>query len=38
MREVFSGLLEPLFTKMMPDMQPVFEEFAESLKNEAEPV
>jgi hypothetical protein len=36
MHEVFSGLLEPVFSKMMPDMQPVFEEFAKSLKKEAE--
>lgn len=36
MREVFSGLLAPLITRSIPDMQPAFEEFAAALKKRAE--
>ncbi len=36
MKEVFSGLLAPLITKSIPDLQPAFEEFAACLKREAE--
>ncbi len=32
MEETFTGLLSPLITKSIPDMQPVFEEFAAALK------
>jgi uncharacterized protein YndB with AHSA1/START domain len=36
MREVFSGLMAPLIGRSIPDMQPVFEEFAKDLKAAAE--
>ena len=36
MEEVFSGLLEPLISKSIPDMSDSFEEFGESLKRAAE--
>ncbi len=36
MEEVFSGLLEPLISKSIPDMTDSFEEFGESLKRAAE--
>ena len=36
MREVFSGLLAPLITKSIPDMQPSFDEFAANLKKRSE--
>jgi hypothetical protein len=36
MEEVFTGLLSPLVTRALPDMQPVFEEFARALKAECE--
>lgn len=36
MQEVFSGLMSPLITKSIPDMQPAFEEFAAGLKRQAE--
>jgi hypothetical protein len=36
MTEVFSGLMAPLITKSIPDMQPAFEEFAACLKRRAE--
>lgn len=36
MREVFSGLLEPLIGKSIPDLQPAFEEFAAALKKHVE--
>ena len=36
MRETFSGLLSPLIGRSLPDMQPAFDQFAESLKREAE--
>lgn len=36
MVEVFSGLLEPLISKSIPDMSDSFEEFGESLKQAAE--
>lgn len=36
MIEVFSGLLEPLISKSIPDLKPAFEEFAACLKKKAE--
>ncbi len=36
MNEVYSGLLAPLITKSIPDLQPAFEEFATCLKRKAE--
>ncbi|MGH7285772.1 MAG: SRPBCC family protein [Polyangiaceae bacterium] len=36
MREEFTGLMAPLITKSIPDMQPAFEEFAACLKKKAE--
>jgi hypothetical protein len=36
MREVFTGLLAPLITRSIPDLQPSFEEFAATLKKRAE--
>lgn len=36
MREAFSGLLAPLMTRSIPDLQPSFEGFAEALKRQAE--
>lgn len=36
MREEFSGLMAPLITKSIPDMQPAFDEFAAALKRHAE--
>ena len=36
MVEVFSGLLEPIISKSIPDMSDSFEEFGESLKRAAE--
>jgi hypothetical protein len=36
MREEFSGLMAPLITKSIPDLQPSFEEFALALKQRAE--
>ncbi len=36
MREEFSGLLAPLLTRSIPDLQPSFEEFAAALKARAE--
>jgi len=36
MAEVFSGLLEPLIGKKLPDLQPAFEEWAEALKKKSE--
>jgi hypothetical protein len=36
MREVFSGLMAPLITKSIPDLQPSFDEFAAGLKRRAE--
>ena len=38
MREVFSGLLAPLITKSIPDLQPAFDQFAADLKARAEAV
>lgn len=35
-REEFSGLLAPLITKSIPDLQPAFEEFVRCLKGAAE--
>ncbi len=36
MTEEFTGLMAPLITKSIPDMQPAFEEFAACLKRKAE--
>ena len=36
MEEVFSGLLEPLISKSIPDMSESFEQFADGLKSAAE--
>lgn len=36
MREVYSGLLAPLITKSIPDLQPAFDAFAAALKAKAE--
>ncbi len=36
MREEFSGLLAPLITRSIPDLQPSFDEFAAALKRRAE--
>ena len=36
MREEFSGLLAPLITRPIPDLQPVFDAFASDLKRHAE--
>jgi hypothetical protein len=36
MQEVFSGLLSPLITRSIPDLQPSFEEFVAALKKRAE--
>lgn len=36
MEEVFSGLLEPLIGKSIPNLQPAFDEFAACLKRKAE--
>ena len=36
MREEFTGLLSPLISKSIPDLQPAFDEFAAALKKKAE--
>jgi hypothetical protein len=36
MREVYTGLMAPLITKSIPDLQPAFDEFAACLKARAE--
>ena len=36
MREEYSGMLAPLITKSIPDLQPAFDEFAACLKARAE--
>jgi hypothetical protein len=36
MREEFTGLMAPLITRSIPDLQPVFDEFAQCLKAAAE--
>ncbi|MCB9692370.1 MAG: SRPBCC domain-containing protein [Alphaproteobacteria bacterium] len=36
MEEVFSGLMAPLITKMIPDLQPSFDQWAADLKQRAE--
>lgn len=36
MQEVFSGLMAPLITRSIPDLQPSFDEFASCLKARAE--
>jgi hypothetical protein len=38
MREEFDGLLAPLITRSIPDLQPMFETFAADLKRRAERV
>jgi hypothetical protein len=38
MREEFTGLMAPLITKSIPDMQPAFDEFAMNLKQAAEKI
>ena len=38
MREEFSGLMAPLITRSIPDLQPSFDEFAACLKARAENV
>lgn len=36
MREEFSGLMAPLITRSIPDLQPSFDRFAADLKARAE--
>ncbi|MGQ0604256.1 MAG: SRPBCC family protein [Anaerolineales bacterium] len=36
MREDYTGLLAPMFTGSIPDLQPAFDEFAAALKRRAE--
>ncbi|MDH4063854.1 MAG: SRPBCC domain-containing protein [Acidobacteriota bacterium] len=36
MREVYTGLLAPLITRSIPDLQPSFDRFAANLKTHAE--
>jgi hypothetical protein len=36
MTEEFSGLMAPLITRSIPDLQPSFDEFARCLKSAAE--
>ena len=36
MTEVYSGLMAPLITRSIPDLQPAFEEFGVALKRRAE--
>ena len=36
MREVYSGLVAPMITRSIPDLQPAFDEFAAALKKRAE--
>ena len=36
MREEYSGLMAPLITRSIPDLQPAFDEFASDLKRAAE--
>jgi hypothetical protein len=36
MRETYSGLLAPLITRSIPDLQPAFEQFAADLKRRVE--
>ncbi|MCG3172807.1 MAG: hypothetical protein GMKNLPBB_00965 [Myxococcota bacterium] len=36
MREEFTGLMAPLITKSIPDLQPAFDDFAHDLKKTAE--
>jgi hypothetical protein len=36
MREAYSGLLAPLITRSIPDLQPAFEQFAADLKRRVE--
>ncbi len=36
MREAFTGLMAPLITRSIPDMQPAFDEFTAALKRRCE--
>jgi hypothetical protein len=36
MQEVYSGLMAPMITRSLPDLQPAFDEFAAALKARAE--
>jgi hypothetical protein len=36
MREAFTGLMAPLITRSIPDLQPAFDQFAADLKKRAE--
>jgi hypothetical protein len=36
MREQFTGLMSPLIVRSIPDLQPMFEQFADGLKKRAE--
>lgn len=36
MREIYTGLMAPLITKSIPDLQPAFDQFAAALKEKAE--
>ena len=36
MREAYHGLLAPLVSRSVPDLQPAFDEFAAALKQRAE--
>ena len=36
MRELYTGLMAPLITRSIPDLQPSFDEFAAALKSRAE--
>jgi len=36
MREEYSGLMAPMITRSIPDLQPAFDEFAHDLKRAAE--
>jgi hypothetical protein len=36
MREVYSGVMAPMITGSIPDLQPAFDEFAAALKRQAE--
>ena len=38
MREEYTGLLSPLITRSIPDLQPAFDEFANDLKQAAEKI
>ena len=38
MAEIYAGLLAPLITRSIPDLQPAFDQFALDLKQRAEAV